>query len=305
MAKRRITSSSHDSCQGRGYGNRRVHICPAGKRRTGFRTGLAGSGILLFRYKETGILFPARPCNQPHNLQARQALELLETPFSGKFQSSDPQMYPISTKVPAESTSKPTPPIRFSESKNNTISPSSPFSSEADAPAENENNELAFLQNIKPNTAIPEESSQDQIVSQTNETAGTAPAEGGPTGNKSKTTRKIKPITIIVWVLIASCLLCVAGTFFLSKNVKVTSLLPADFFFTLTPVQPTPELPTSAPTDTPPSTPTPTSVPPTSTPTPLPRLVYSPSFTKTACQFAAPEGVSVTCGYVGVSRGSR
>jgi len=43
-----------------------------------------------------------------------------------------------------------------------------------------------------------------------------------------------------------------------------------------------------------------TETPPTQLPTPLPTIVYTPIYEETPCQFDAPRGVRVTCGYVTV-----
>ncbi len=248
--------------------------------------GWLGLGFCFSDHKQREYCFKRVLAINPNNVQARQALGLLESPQSAESPAS--RLGGLQVSVTKESESQTKPAI-------------SPFTTE-DTPLIGKN-EPVILPTRKPpdgnQKAITEEKKVQAVAVSRGPIQVEKQAEDIP-----KRKRTIKPLAIILLVSVILLLVCAAGIGYLFVSGKATHLLPAVPVPTWTVAQ----IPTQAPsptyteTDTPTATASPTPAPPTPTPTPAvkPTVVYTPAFAKTGCRFTAPQGITVTCGYVSV-----
>jgi len=249
--------------------------------------GWLGLGFCFSDNKQREYCFKRALSINPNNSPARQALGLLESPRPAQTPAYRPAASPVSVPKPSVPQTRPS---------------VSPFTTE----------DTSFIGKsdpvILPTRKAPD-GNQKAIIEEKKVEAVPVPAEpvqalAKPDGEIPKPRRKVKPLAIILPIIIILLLVCAAGIGYLFLSGKIAQLLPAisapASTATQTPTQaPTP---TDTETETPTATLTPTPAPPTPTPTPAikPTIVYSASFAKSACSFAPPQGVTVTCGYVSV-----
>ena len=221
----------------------------------------------------------------PNNLQARQALDILQMP-------ANEALPPSELKNPTQAPDGP---------QTETKPAVSPFLAREE-PA-GERNEPDFIQAMNRKVAEPEAVPNDHSDNTEEPLPAFLEPSSKPTEIPSTAPKKKnKIIPILLWFTGLFVVACLAGSIFFVSRLKYfaprqtilesTATATETAFSTLTPT----------PTRSPSQTPTPTKSTPTSPalPTPASTLVYSPSFAKAACQFSPPEGVQVTCGYVTV-----
>jgi pimeloyl-ACP methyl ester carboxylesterase len=248
--------------------------------------GWLGLGFCFSDHKQREYCFRRVLAINPNNVQAGQALGLLDNP------------------EPAESTTS-----RLRSSQVSAVTASKPQTKPAVSPFTTEEGpiigtgEPVILQTTKPLDV-----NQKAIIEEKKVEAVPVPPEPiqeeKPNGEILKPKRTVKPLAIILLVTSILLLVCAAGIGYLFLSGKFAQFLPAIPAPTWTVAQiPTqPPSPTYTETDTPTATASPTPPLPTLTSTPAvkPTVVYNPAFEKTACEFTAPEGITVTCGYVSV-----
>ena len=248
--------------------------------------GWLGLGFCFSDNKQREYCFKRVLAINPNNMQARQSLGLLESPRPTQAPPYRPAASPVSAPKPSEPQTRP-PVSPFTTEDTSLIGKSEPV--------------------ILPTRKAPD-GNQKAIIVEKNIEVVPVPAEPvqaeKPGGEIPKPKRTVKPLAIILPIIIILLLVCTAGIAYLFLSGKAAQLLPAISAPTLTATQtPTPApTPTNTDTDTPTATLTPTPAPPTLTPTLAikPTIVYTASFAKTACTFASPQGVTVTCGFVSV-----
>ena len=278
--------------------------------------GWMGLGFCCSDKKQREYCFQRVLAINPGNAQARQALELQESPVPAATRVARTQPPSIVTTGPSTLTYKPEQAISTSLSKDQPVV-------EKDKPVS--------MQTAQPKAIIQEPVPENKPKKKPKKKPA-KPVFGSPEpvpeGNElfrifPGRKRKIKPLTVVLLLAILPLLVCVAGIAYLFLSGKTAQWLPGNPFpilprmqvpatvatatrmqsptpvATSTSTQPPTLAATATLTPTPSATPTPTPAP-TLEPTLKPTLAYTPIFTKGTCEFAPPDGVVVTCGYVTV-----
>ena len=243
--------------------------------------GWLGLGFCFSEKSQREYCFRRVLAINPNNVQARQALGLLEDPRSIAIPANSQPPAQVSAPNTTRSPQKPT---------------VSPFLSEDQPVASNKEPVLSQAARTT-----------DKVIKQTTENEPLpVPAqpiqEAKPIETLKPPKRPIKPLVIILSIVGLLVLVWVAGIAYLYLSGTTAQLMPAKPVPTWTMVQLPTDTATPLPTDTPTASDTPTPAPPTITPSPTikPTIVYSPSLTKAVCRFIAPDGINVTCGYINV-----